>query len=210
MKYLKQNALILFLTISSVSIMNSCSSYELDEDELTSFMLGGIYFIDGYGGMDELVDILVNDENLTDDEELLVGYELYLQFPFDHTQATESASYLVNYWDITNKTSLFLQMEELKNKEHNHKAWDYARMVDIAAQGYSAKYLTKDEVREILTEILPLARAKYDTWEDYYDGYNAGLKAWDAESEQVILYGKLSHDILTHEKSIYNLIPLNP
>lgn len=210
MNYFKQNLILLILTISSISIVSSCSAYTLNEDELTGFMLGGIYFIDGYGGMDELVDILVNDENLTDDEELLIGYELYLEFPFDHSQAAESESYLIDYWDITNKTSLLLQMEELKSREHYYKAWDYARMVNLAAQGYSAKYLTQDEVREALAEILPLARAKYKTWEAYYDGYNDGLKDWDAQSEQVSSFGKLSHEILTHEKSIYNLVPLNP
>ncbi len=209
MKNLKQYLLVIIAIILTIPLLNSCSSGEIKDDQLSSFMLGGIYFIDGYGGMNRVAEILITDEGRSTDKELVEGYKELLEFPFEPKQAADTQYYLREYWEITDKAALLEQMEALKNREHEYKAWDYARSVNIACNGYSAGYLTKEEVLAALKELLPLAQKNYDTWEAYYAGYNAGLKDWDAQSQQVISYGKLSEEILSHEKSIYSILPLN-
>ena len=209
MKNLKQTSILLLVIIGMMSFLNSCSSSELKDEQLSSFMLGGIYFIDGYGGMDSVAEILISDEGDTTDKELVAGYKVLLEFPFEPEQAADTQYYLREFWEINDKASLLEQMEVLKNRAHEYKAWDYARTVNIACNGYSAGYLTKEEVLAALKELLPLAQKKYDSWQAYYAAYNAGLKDWDAQSEQVISFGKLSEEILSHEKSIYTMLPLN-
>ncbi len=209
MKNFNNNLIIIVLMMALIPFLNSCESKESQDDQLTGFMLGGIYFIDGYGGMDRVAEILITEEGRSTDKELIEGYKVLLEYPFEISQKTENKSYLREFWDISNKNSLLDQMEVLKNREQEYKAWDYARIVNLAASGYAAEYLTKDEVQKAIAEILPLAREKYDTWEAYYAGYNDGLKDWDAQSQQVISFGKLSKDILSHSKSIYKLLPLH-
>jgi len=209
MKNTKHKLAGIILAIVLIPFLNSCGSKEIKDDQLSGFMLGGIYFIDGYGGMDRVAEILITEEGRSTDKELVEGYKELLEFPFETNQATDTQSYLREFWGINNKASLLKQMEVLKKREHNYKAWDYARSVNIACNGYSAGYFTKEEVLVVLKELLPLVREKYETWEAYYIDYNAGLKDWDAESQQVISFGKLSKDILNHEKSIYNILPLH-
>jgi len=209
MKNTKHKLVGIILAIVLIPFLNSCDSKEIKDDQLSGFMLGGIYFIDGYGGMDRVAEILITEEGRSTNKELVEGYKVLLEFPFEPNQATDTQSYLREFWEISDKASLLKKMEILKNSEYKYKAWDYTRSVNIACNGYSAGYLTKEEVIIFLKELLPLAREKYDTWEAYYAGYNDGLKDWDAQSEQVISFGKTTKEILSHEKSIYNLLPLH-
>jgi len=210
MKNTKHKLVAIILSIVLIPFLNSCDSKQIKDDQLTGFMLGGIYFIDGYGGMDRVAEILITEEDRSTNKELVEGYKRLLEFPFEPNQATNTQYYLREFWEINDKASLLKQMEILKNSEYKYKAWDYARSVNIACNGYSAGYLTKEEVFAFLNELLPLVREKYDTWEAYYTGYNNGLKDWDTQSEQVISFGKLSKEILGHQKSIYNILPLHP
>ncbi len=210
MKHFKHKLVVIILSIVLIPFLNSCDSSEIEDDQLSGFMLGGIYFIDGYGGMDRVTEILITEEGRSSNKDLVEGYKVLLEFPFEPNQATDTQSYLREFWEIKNKTDLLKQMEILKNSEYKYKAWDYARSVNIACNGYSAGYLTKEEVFVFLKELLPLVREKYDTWEAYYTGYNDGLKDWDAQSQQVISFGKATKEILGHEKSIYKLLPLHP
>lgn len=199
---------LIAVVISIMFLLNSCNTTETKDDQLSSFMLGGIYFIDGYGGMERFVEIMAK-ENRTTKKELVAGYKQYLEFPFETSQKTEILPYLKNFWDITDKASLLKQIEVLKTRELKHKAWDYGRLINLVANGYATEFLTKEEVLKITKEILSLARGKYSTWSDYYKSYNAGLKDWDETGEQTKSFGKLTKNILSNEKSIYNILPLH-
>lgn len=200
---------IIIIVLLTIPLLKSCNSQEINDDKLRGFMLAGIYFIDGYGGMDRVVEILTTEEGRTTDKQLIEGYKGLLEFPYEISQKASTQDYLKNFWKISNKTALLAEIDALKNVGEEYKAWDYARLVNITCNGYSAEYLSKDEVLTITQEVLSLVQKRYDTWDAYYTDYNLGLKNWDAQSKQVIDFGKVTKEILGHEKSIYKLLPLH-
>ncbi len=207
MKLLKSASLIL-MAFFMLSLTQSCSNKKIEDEQLTGFMLGGIYFIHGFGGIDN-VNRMMASSGYKSNEDLAKGYKKLLEFPFRNNaqERTSCRSTLKNYWDITDKASLLETLESLKTKEFNHKAWDYARIVNNVCMGYGAGYITKDEGIKIVNELLPLAREKYANWEEYYTDYNLGRADWDPDSKNDP-FEKLSKEITKGEKSIYNILPL--
>ncbi len=181
--------LSLVLTICFACMMFSCGSSEnsdssdnssedkLQDEQLSSFMLGGIYFINGYGGVDQIKNIM-SSNGYTSDEELIDGYKQMLEFPFKTSEGSDSKRMLKSAWSITDKKSLMATLDDLKTRDYKYKAWDYARIVNNACMGYSAGYMTKDEVTSYIKDILPLARDKYDSWDAYFKDFDLGRKDW--------------------------------
>jgi len=161
------------------------------------------------GNLVNLVDIHSVGKPGTPERKLLDGFTTYLTFPYDQSQQADLAGYLKELWKIGNKEELEMKIEELIKKEEGNKAWDYARIVNLSASGYAAKYLSKEEVLKIHGEILPMVRKEYADWEKYFEDYKAGLKAWNGTSNQAKESDELIKEVLTHEKSIYKLMPLN-
>lgn len=184
-------------------------SDKLKDDKLSSFMLGGIYFIEGYGGQTAVNGMITTD----DKEEIVSSYKEMLEFPFKPGGESAGAqSSLKNMWGINDKEGLIKTLGELKvgNVEKStHKAWDYARLVNNACMGYAAGYLTKEEAEKYITEVLPLAKKAFKTWEDYFVDFNAGRKAWGGDPNGDKGYEDASKEILKGDKSIYKLLPLN-
>ena len=177
------------------------------DNELKSFMLGGIYFIKGYGGMDTVASML-SSAGMSTDSELIDGYKEIMEFPFKPEQASDIKPVLSQMWDINNKEELTKTLEELKTKEDKYKAWDYARGVNNACMGYAAGFLTEDEVTEYVTSLLPLAQEKYNNWEDYYKDFDLGRKNWNADDPESAAFEAEAKNILSNPKSIYKILPL--
>jgi len=133
-------------------------------------MLSGVYFINGYGGNDEVTNMMESAGN-TSNEEFVGGYKQILEFPFDPFQKSDVKYMLEIMWDITDNASLIETIQDLKTREYQYKSWDYARIVNNACLGYAAEYLSKDEAIKIAQEILPLAKEKYETWEAYFTDF---------------------------------------
>jgi hypothetical protein len=193
---------------SSVQQADDSDSDKLKDDKLSGFMLGGIYFIEGYGGQGAVNGMITS----SDKEEIITAYKELLEFPFK--PGSESAgvkSTLKSMWDINDKEGLIKTLGELKtgNAENPHKAWNYARLVNNACMGYAANYLTKDEAEKFIAEILPIAKKEFKTWEDYYADFNAGRKAWGGDPSGDKNFEDASKEILKGDKSIYQLLPLN-
>lgn len=209
MKVFKKTTQILMIILSLFLLQNCGSSSEKIEDEqLSSFMLGGIYFFNGYGGV-ESVEKMMSGAGYSSNEELVQGYKEILEFPFQSSQADGIKSMFRNMWDVTDKTSLLETLEDLKTRNANHKSWDYARIVNNSCMGYAAGWLTKEEVISINKEILPLAREKYNNWNDYFKDFDKGRVAWDANDPQAASFEVLAKNIAKGEKSIYTILPLN-
>ncbi len=209
MKILKKVTQIL-TAVLILATVHSCGSTaeKIEDEQLSSFMLGGIYFFNGYGGIDEVKEMM-SSAGYTSNEELVSGYKEILEFPFDSSQGSGIKSIFRNMWDITDKTSLLETLEDLKTREYKYKSWDYARIVNNACMGYAANYLTKDEVIEIIKEILPLAREKYKNWDAYFTDFNLGRVDWNSKDEESEAFEFLSKNITKGEQSIYSILPLN-
>ncbi|QWX84251.1 DUF1266 domain-containing protein [Cellulophaga sp. HaHaR_3_176] len=191
-------------------IATSCGSKEekkeLKDDKLSGFMVGGIYFVHGYGGQSEVNSMLVDYKT---DEELISAYKELFEFPFDDSQKSGTKRMLKSMWDISDKASLLKSIEDLQTKTYEYKAWDYARVVNNACMGYAAGYLSKDEVVAINSKTLALAKENYTDWEKYYTDFDLGRNDWDSEDSESEAFEKLSKNITKGEKSIYLVLPLN-
>lgn len=188
--------------------LSSCGNSKPVKDEtLTSFMLGGIYFINGYGGIESTNGMMI-DAGYTSDADLISGYKQIFEFPFERTEKSGSKRVLKEWWDITDKTSLLEEIENLKTREYAHKAWDYARIVNNACIAYSAEYLSKDEVKKITNETLVLARKDFENWNDYYTNFDLGRKDWNPEDEQGESFESIAKNITSYPNSIYTILPL--
>lgn len=210
MKTLKKMKIVL-ITLLSIIMLQSCNSKtetKIEDEQLSSFMLGGIYFLNGYGGSDDVAKMMT-DAGYTTDEELVGGYKEILEFPFETSQASEIKSMLKSMWDISNKEDLLKSIEKLKTREHAYKAWDYARIVNNANMGFASGFLTKEEVIKICADVLPLARNKFKTWDDYFTDFNKGRIDWNKEDAESEGFEKLSKTITTYDRSIYKILPLN-
>ena len=187
----------------------SSDSDKLKDDKLSSFMLGGIYFIEGYGGQSAVNGMITSD----DKEEIVSNYKELLEFPFKPgAESAGAQSSLKSMWGVNNKEELIKTLGELKTgnlEKSTHRAWDYARLVNNACMGYAAGYLTKDEAEKFITEILPMAKKDFKTWEDYYADFNAGRKAWGGDPSGDKTFEDASKEILKGDKSIYQILPLN-
>ena len=207
MKTIKKTFYILIACIAIAS-NQSCGSSEIKDDQLSSFMLGGIYFIHGYGGIDTTKK-MISDSGSTTNEEIADGYKQIFEFPFETSQGAGIKQILSEMWGIENKATLLEQTEILKTREHDYKAWDYARLVNNLVMGYAAGYVTKEEVIAIIKDVLPLAREKYATWDDYYKDFNLGREDWSSEDPDKASFEDIAKNITNGEDSIYSIIPLN-
>ena len=203
-----KNKLIVTISILVVLLCKSCGSSELKDDQLSSFMLGGIYFMHGYGGV-ENTKKMISDAGYTSNSDIVSGYKEIFEFPFDSSQKIQLIKVLKDWWEITDKASLLKETEILKTRDYKYKSWDYARIVNNAAIGYGAGYLTKEEVIDIITEILPLARKDYKNWDEYHKDFNLGRADWDSEAEQSEEYENIANNITKGDDSIYKILPLN-
>lgn len=193
------------------TILQSCGGSEkkpIEDNELSSFMLGGIYFLNGYGGTDA-VSKMMKDAEYTTDKQLVNGYKEIFQFAFEKSQGNGIKKTFKSMWDISNKKDLLESINNLKTREHKYKAWDYARIINNASMGYAASWLTKDEVKNIVQEILPLAKDKFENWQTYYENFNEGRIDWNSEDNQSTSFEKIAKNIITYENSIYKILPLH-
>lgn len=208
MKTIKKVYLIL-IAIITITTTQSCGAPEAPKDEkLSSFMLGGIYFINGYGGIED-VNEMMSSANYTTNDELISGYKEIFEFPFEPSQSSDIKPVLRSMWEITDKASLLSSIEELKTREYKYKAWDYARIVNNACMGYASGFITSEEGIKLAAEILPLAREKYTNWQEYYTDFNKGRVEWNADDPQKESFEFLAKNITTYENSIYSILPLN-
>lgn len=221
----KKLLLISGILASTMGILSSCNdgkdkkestssskeSGKQNEDELQSFMLGGIYFENGYGGKEKTEEFA--SQSGTSDDALIEGYKGLFIFPFKPAEGADIKQMLKEYWDIDSKDSLLNVLDKLKNHkmESSHtKSWDYARFVNNACMGYAAGYLTKDETTKLVGEILPLAKADYKTWDEYFADFANGRDKWNAEeTADKKSLDELAANITKGNKSIYSILPLH-
>ncbi|CAM4126794.1 MULTISPECIES: DUF1266 domain-containing protein [Flavobacterium] len=201
-------ALITLLPFFMLQSCGSSTSERIEDEQLSSFMLGGIYFFNGYGDTNDVANMMIG-AGYTTDQELVGGYKEILEFPFDSSQASGIKSVFKSMWSINNKEQLVESINDLKTREHPYKAWDYARIVNNANMGYACGFLTKEEVIKTTLEILPLAREKFKNWDDYFADFNKGRIDWNPEDKDSKSFENLVNTITKYDRSIYKILPLN-
>lgn len=183
-------------------------SNEVKDDKLSGFMLGGIYFVDGYGGQAAVSKMITSD----DKEAIVAAYKKMFELPFKPGDDDAGIKgNLKSMWDISDKATMIKTLEELKSgkADNKHRAWDYARLVNNACMGYAAGYLTDAEAEKYVAEVLPLAKKDFKTWEDYFTDFNAGRKAWGGDPSGDKHFEDAAKALLSDNKSIYKALPLN-
>ncbi|NLR60424.1 DUF1266 domain-containing protein [Chitinophaga polysaccharea] len=182
-------------------------SASVKDEKLSGFMLGGIYFINGYGGVDAVNKMI----NSTDKAAIVDSYKQILEFPFKPDDAAGAQDMLREGWDIRDKESLVKTLDKLTqgDPKNTHRAWDYARLVNNACMGYAAGYITRGEAEKYIAAALPLARRDFKTWDDYFADWLEGRKTWGGDQENNKTYEDLAKTITRGENSIYQIQPLN-
>lgn len=178
--------------------------------ELKAFMVGGIYFTNGYGGKSE-TDKIAN-QNGTKDKELVEGYREIFILPFKKEDGSGAKSMLSNAWDINNKADMEAVLTKLENHKMESsytKAWDFARYVNNACMGYASGFLTEQETKDKVKALLPKVQAAYSDWDAFFADFMVGRNKWDAEeSEDKKAYAALSSTMTQGEHNIYKVLPL--
>lgn len=177
--------------------------------ELKSFMLGGMYFYNGFGGVSTVESQISERENKT---KMIEEYREIFILPFTSDQADGIKNVFSKMWDINSKSDLEATLKKLLNgesKKPSYKAWDYARLVNNACMGYAAGYLTEQEAKHYAAEALVAAQKNFKTWDDYLKDYNEGRNAWDPEAEDKEEFDKVTSEMLTTKDGIYSFLPLN-
>ncbi|MDO7135938.1 DUF1266 domain-containing protein [Algibacter lectus] len=206
MKILKLKSIALMLVaVVGISCGSKTDKKPLQDETLSSFMLGGIYFTNGYGGIAEVNNMLSDYKT---DEDIVAGYKELYEFPFERTDKSGAQRMLRSMWDITNKSTLLESITDLQTRDYKYKSWDYARIINNACMGYASGYLNKEEVKEIGLKTLELARQKYASWEAYYTDFNLGREDWNPKDDDKKAFEELSKNIFKAEKSVYKILPL--
>ena len=187
------------------SSSSSSDKANAEYEALRPTLLGGVYFYRGYGGVQD-VDSYIKSNGV----EQIEGYKQLFINPYKDETVSNATNMLKNDWDITDTASLKAQLEKLKTQESEHKAWDFARAVNISWAGVRAGFITQAEAEAYQKELLALAQAKYPDWTAYFNDFLAGRTAWDSNDE----YGgkaeleSVVKDIQESPVSIYKVISL--
>lgn len=188
----------------------------IKDDKLAGFLMGGIYFFNGYGGSNEVFDMVKSGSNFevnTKDfvEELDKNYSELMLFPFTPDQSASSKETLKNFWEIKDKETCMQTLDYLKKSGHHDEFKIYKKMVDenggadadISKIGDSKDEEIKGKLNFIKTNYASISITGIRAW-DYARyinnvclGYSAGyISKEDGE--------KLIADILIDARSIYS------
>ncbi len=204
MKFIKKS--ILFLV--TICCFQSCSEKSSQPDSLLKgFMLAGPYVVQSYGGKAAIEKHMGYSRDTSEEETIDLHKKIWI-FYFTKAESKLCIETLSNYWDISDKKSLIETLDGLLNEPYEYKAWDYARLVNNAAIGYGAGYLTEAEAQTYVDATLIKAQAAYPNWEAYFNDFNAGRKAWNPSSPDLNEFSRLVADIQKDDNSIYKYLPL--
>ncbi|MFS4467821.1 DUF1266 domain-containing protein [Maribacter sp. 2210JD10-5] len=197
------------VAIICIITLQSCGQkVEYPTETLKGFMLGGPYIANSFNGLSQMYSQMGLTGDPSEDD-ILMAYKKNWPFYFNTYNKSGCAGALNNFWEISNKDTTLEMLDILKKEPAQYKAWDYARSVDVAAMGYCAGYLSKEEVNVYLDEVLAKVQEEYPTWKVYFNEYNEGRLEWNPDSPDVKEFSNMVKGLQNDATSIYKLIPLN-
>ena len=111
---------------------------------------------------------------------------------------------------VTDRQSLYGQLSQLSHSSSEHKAWDYARAVNLSWMGCALGWMSRAEMKRYQLQLMQRAQRYYADWTDYYTDFLAGRAAWDKKDEvgDRKFSELLVHEMLHHPSSIYHDVSL--
>lgn len=201
------------LTLSAVvllvlSVAMGCGRTETAEaraDSLRPALLGGYYFYRGVGGVDGLAQYADRSG-----EDAYAACAELLSNPYEDNSRRELAELLREAWDVTDRSSLQTRLKALLHSRSPHKAWDYARGVNLSWMGCALGWMSHDEMKGYQEQLMHCAQENYADWQAYYADFLAGRAAWDQNDEvgDRKLSELLVREMLHHPASIYRAVSL--
>ncbi len=202
--------MILILTACSSDSSNNpkIENNSSKEEELRGFMVGGMYFIEGYGGLESIEGNI--SQNGTEKNDVINSYYDLFLLPYKTDSKDVSIATLKNWWDISSKEDLLITLKELKDPSDSadiHEAWNYARFVNNVCLGYSSGYLTQDEAKHFVKENFALVKKKFKSWDEFFIDFIAGRREWEGSTndnfEAIVFQIKENN-----KNNIYKILPL--
>jgi len=157
--------------------------FTIKDDTLASFMLGGIYIFQGYGGAEKTFQMIKSEIHSQPGDDKFVGdldvvYRKLFEYPYHQStkEKMDSRSILASWWDVHNEHEFHLLLTQLQERGHQ----------DLFEQ--VKKVLDENGGANANTKAIDFHKYKLDTGAvvllDFVkNNYNAfpksGIKAWD-------------------------------
>lgn len=155
----------------------------VNDDTLTAFMLGGVYFFQGYGGAKATFTLVQREmkKNPGDDAfatELGKVYRKMMEYPYHRSakDKAESIQRLTEWWEVHNPHEFHLLLSQLREKGHQDIYLQCKKMLD--ENGGKNADINKIDFAKY--KINPEAKVLVQFVKDNYAKFSkAGVKAWD-------------------------------
>ena len=133
-----------------------------------------------------------------------------LSNPYEDNSRRELAELLREAWGVTDRSGLQTRLKALLHSRSPHKAWDYARGVNLSWMGCALGWMSHDEMKGYQEQLMHCAQENYADWQAYYADFLAGRAAWDQNDEvgDRKLSELLVREMLHHPASIYRAVSL--
>ena len=133
-----------------------------------------------------------------------------LSNPYEDNSRRELAELLREAWGVTGRSGLQTRLKALLHSRSPHKAWDYARGVNLSWMGCALGWMSHDEMKSYQEQLMHCAQENYADWQAYYADFLAGRAAWDQKDEvgDRKLSELLVREMLHHPASIYHAVSL--
>lgn len=165
----------------------AAKSETVQDEKIYPFMLGGIYFFNGYGGPDRVFNQMIKPEVHKQPgeagfvPELETAYVKYFVFPFkkeDDPGGAEARATLKEWWDIKNKEELEKSLNWLLNEGHQEVYTAYHKALE--ENGGNTADIGKIDLKKYGLDKGKETTARLQVVKDNYAAFSkAGIKAWD-------------------------------
>jgi hypothetical protein len=193
-------------------------SETVQDEKIYPFMLGGIYFFNGYGGADRVFNQMIKPEvHKAPGEngfvaELEAAYVKYFVFPFkkeDDPGGKEARATLKEWWDVRNKEELEKSLNWLLNEGHQQVYAAYRKALD--ENGGAAADINKIDLKKYNLQDDEAPKVKLQLVKDNYNAYSkAGIKAWDLARYVNNVCIAFQADYLSSDEAIIWLSKVSP
>lgn len=157
--------------------------FQIHDDTLGAFMLGGVYFFQGYGGVDKTYKLIQKEMKKSPGDEgfvenLHVVYRKMFEYPYHRSEKDkqESRESLTKWWEVHNAHEFHLLLDQLRAKGHQEVFEQCKKVID--ENGGADADISKIDYAKY--KINPEAAVLMQFVKDHYAAFGkSGIKAWD-------------------------------
>lgn len=194
---------------SAINQTQNSTVTTLKNDTLTSFLLGGIYFFQGFGGADKTFANVHREMSKEPnapgfDKELETVYEKMMIYPYHKSvkDKEESIKALGEWWEIHDAHEFHELLDQLLSKGHEAIYEDLKKVLDENGGANAVVEnipLDKFHLESDATILLQFIKTHYNEFDK-----KSGIKAWDlVRYAQVVCLGYSAEYITMNEGYSY-------